>query len=168
MAMLYSLSPLGEPGVGKPEVMFVQLVSVGKSRRYRFLKWVTPVLPYTLGCTSAEVSVTATKRTVLPSLAARKDTISSPEPMPVMARVVQFCPCRALYPSLESLAAEFEGKAVIAKVNVDAESEISTDFGIRSIPALLYFKKGELAGKQIGLQSKTAMAASLDQLINQN
>lgn len=77
-------------------------------------------------------------------------------------------PCRALQPSLESLAADFEGKAVISKVNVDHESEISSDFGIRSIPALLYFKKGELAGKQVGLQSKAAMAASLDQLINQN
>lgn len=77
-------------------------------------------------------------------------------------------PCKALHPSLESLAADFEGKAVIAKVNVDTETEISTDFGIRSIPALLYFKKGELAGKQVGLQSKTAMTASLDQLINQN
>jgi thioredoxin 1 len=77
-------------------------------------------------------------------------------------------PCKALHPSLESLAADFEGKAVIAKVNVDTESEISSDFGIRSIPALLYFKKGELAGKQVGLQSKTAMTASLDQLISQN
>ncbi len=77
-------------------------------------------------------------------------------------------PCKALHPSLESLAADFEGKAVIAKVNVDTESGISTDFGIRSIPALLYFKKGELAGKQVGLQSKTAMTASLDKLINQN
>ncbi len=77
-------------------------------------------------------------------------------------------PCKALHPSLESLAADFEGKAVIAKVNVDNESEISADFGIRSIPALLYFKKGELADKQVGLQSKTAMTASLDQLINQN
>ncbi len=77
-------------------------------------------------------------------------------------------PCKALHPSLESLAADFEGKAVITKVDVDAEPEISSEFGIRSIPALLYFKKGELAGRQVGLQSKTAMAASLDQLINQN
>lgn len=77
-------------------------------------------------------------------------------------------PCRALYPSLESVAADFEGKAVISKVNVDAESEISSDFGIRSIPALLYFKKGEVVIKQVGLQSKTAIAANLDQLINQN
>jgi thioredoxin 1 len=76
--------------------------------------------------------------------------------------------CRALHPSLESVAADFEGKAVISKVNVDAETEISADFGIRSIPALLYFKKGELVTKQVGLQSKTAIAANLDQLINQN
>ncbi len=77
-------------------------------------------------------------------------------------------PCKALHPSLESLAADFEGKAVISKVNVESESEISSDFGIRSIPALLYFKKGELAGKQVGLQSKASIAASLDQLINRN
>ncbi len=74
-------------------------------------------------------------------------------------------PCKALQPSLESLAVDFEGKAVVAKVDVDAETEISAAYGIRSIPALLYFKKGELASKQVGLQSKVAMAASLDQLI---
>ncbi|MFN0015221.1 MAG: thioredoxin [Saprospiraceae bacterium] len=77
-------------------------------------------------------------------------------------------PCKALQPALESLAADYAGRAVISKVNVDAESEISTVYGIRSVPALLYFKKGELAGRQVGLQSKVAMAASLDQLINQN
>jgi len=77
-------------------------------------------------------------------------------------------PCRALQPTLESLADDFEGKAVIAKVNVDDESEISAVYGIRSIPALLYFKNGELAGKQVGLQSKMVMSASLDELIHQN
>ncbi|MBK8565740.1 MAG: thioredoxin [Saprospiraceae bacterium] len=77
-------------------------------------------------------------------------------------------PCKALHPSLVSLAADFEGKAVIAKVNVDTESEISSDFGIRSIPALLYFKRRTCGQTSLGLQSKAAMAASLDQLISQN
>jgi thioredoxin 1 len=77
-------------------------------------------------------------------------------------------PCRALQPSLERLATEFEGKAIVSKVNVDNEPEIAAAFEIRSIPALLYFKKGELAGKLVGLQSKAAIAASLDQLISQN
>jgi thioredoxin 1 len=77
-------------------------------------------------------------------------------------------PCKALHPALESLAADFEGKALISKVNVDLEPELSAGFGVRSIPALFYFKKGELAAKQAGLQSKTVMAANLDELIRLN
>ncbi|MCB0518442.1 MAG: thioredoxin [Lewinellaceae bacterium] len=77
-------------------------------------------------------------------------------------------PCKALHPSLEKLATDFDGKAVISKVNVDHEPELSADYEIRSIPALLYFKNGKLAGKQVGLQSKAAIANSLDELISQN
>ncbi|MFT5168812.1 MAG: thioredoxin 1 [Saprospiraceae bacterium] len=74
-------------------------------------------------------------------------------------------PCKALIPQLEIISNEFEGKAKIVKVNVDQNQELSIQFGVRSIPALFYFKKGELVGKQQGLQPKVAITQKLEQLI---
>lgn len=74
-------------------------------------------------------------------------------------------PCKALHPALENLSQEFDGKVTIAKVNVDKNPELSAKFGIRSIPALFYFKKGEVAGKQVGLQTQTVIANQLNNLL---
>ncbi len=76
-------------------------------------------------------------------------------------------PCQALHPTLEKIATEFEGKAHIAKVNVDQSPELSAKFGVRSIPALFYFKNGELVGKQAGLQSPVSIAQQLNSLIGE-
>jgi thioredoxin 1 len=59
---------------------------------------------------------------------------------------------------VEELAGDFEGKAVIGKINVDDNPAISARFGIRSIPTLLVFKNGEIVDKQIGAVPKTALA----------
>lgn len=75
-------------------------------------------------------------------------------------------PCKALHPALEKLAQNFDGKATIAKVNVDENPELSAKFGIRSIPALFYFKKGALADKQVGVQSQTVIADQLQTLLS--
>jgi thioredoxin 1 len=61
-------------------------------------------------------------------------------------------------PVVEELAGDFEGKAVIGKINVDDNPAISARFGIRSIPTLLVFKNGEIVDKQIGAVPKTALA----------
>ncbi len=74
-------------------------------------------------------------------------------------------PCQALIPQLETISEEFEGKAKIVKVNVDQNQDLSSQFGVRSIPALFYFKNGELVGKQLGLQPKSTITQNLDQLI---
>lgn len=74
-------------------------------------------------------------------------------------------PCRALHPTLEQLSNTFEGKAKIAKVNVDQNRELSAQFGVRSIPALFYFKDGKLVDQQLGLQSPTAITQKLDELV---
>ncbi|MEN0004190.1 MAG: thioredoxin [Bacteroidota bacterium] len=74
-------------------------------------------------------------------------------------------PCRVLHPALESLSKEFDGKATIAKVNVDQSPELSREFGVTSIPALYYFKNGEIAGKQVGVQTQANMAKNLTELI---
>ena len=61
----------------------------------------------------------------------------------------------------EELAKEYEGKAVVGKVNVDNNPGISMKFGIRNIPALLFFKDGEIVDKQIGAVPKSVLAEKL-------
>ena len=71
-------------------------------------------------------------------------------------------PCRMVGPVVEELAKDYEGRAIIVKVNVDNNPEISMKFGIRNIPALLYFKNGEIVDKQIGAVPKNVLAQKLD------
>ena len=71
-------------------------------------------------------------------------------------------PCRMVGPVVEEISKEYSGKAVVGKVNVDNNPGISMKFGIRNIPALLYFNKGEIADKQIGAVPKSILAGKLD------
>ena len=71
-------------------------------------------------------------------------------------------PCRMVGPSVEELSKEYEGKAVIGKMNVDNNPNVSTQFGIRNIPALLYFKNGQVVDKQIGAVPKSILAGKLE------
>jgi len=71
-------------------------------------------------------------------------------------------PCRMVGPVVEELAKEYEGKAVIGKVNVDLNPNIPTQFGIRNIPTLLFFKEGKLVDKQVGAVPKAQLAAKLN------
>ena len=71
-------------------------------------------------------------------------------------------PCRMVGPIVEELAKDYDGKAVIGKVNVDTNPNISTNFGIRNIPTLLIFKNGEVVDKQVGAVPKSVLATKLD------
>lgn len=71
-------------------------------------------------------------------------------------------PCRMVGPFVEELSKEYEGKAVVGKVDVDSNPNISMQFGIRNIPALLFFKDGKVVDKQIGAVPKSALAAKLE------
>ena len=71
-------------------------------------------------------------------------------------------PCKMIGPVVEELAGDYEGKAVIGKVDVDANPGISVKFGIRSIPTLLVFKNGEIVDKQIGAVGKGVLSQKLD------
>jgi thioredoxin 1 len=66
-------------------------------------------------------------------------------------------PCRQIAPILEQLADEYVGKFKIGKLNVDDNSQTAMKFGVRSIPTLLIFKDGEVAGQIIGAQPKDAL-----------
>lgn len=71
-------------------------------------------------------------------------------------------PCKMIGPIVEELATDYDGKAVIGKVDVDANPEVSAKFGIRSIPTLLVFKNGEIVDKQIGAVPKAVLSDKLD------
>jgi thioredoxin 1 len=71
-------------------------------------------------------------------------------------------PCRMVGPVVEEIAKEYEGKAVVGKVDVDSNPEISTKFGIRNIPTILFFKDGEIVDKQVGAVPKTVLSSKLD------
>jgi len=66
-------------------------------------------------------------------------------------------PCRAIGPVVEELATTYAGKVNIGKVNVDNNPNISTQFGITSIPAILFIKNGEVVDKQIGAVPKSVL-----------
>jgi thioredoxin 1 len=75
-------------------------------------------------------------------------------------------PCKMIGPVVKELAAEYDGKAVIGKVNVDENPSTAAQFGIRSIPTLLVFKGGEIVDKQIGAVPKAVLAGKLDAQLN--
>jgi len=71
-------------------------------------------------------------------------------------------PCRTVGPLVAELSEEYGDRAVIGKVDVDSNPEISSKYGIRSIPTLLFFKNGEVVDKQVGAVAKNILAEKLD------
>jgi thioredoxin 1 len=71
-------------------------------------------------------------------------------------------PCKMIAPVVEELANDYEGKALIGKVDVDSNPLISAKYGIRSIPTLLVFKNGEVVDKQVGAVGKPVLSQKLE------
>ncbi|HLT07330.1 MAG TPA: thioredoxin [Cyclobacteriaceae bacterium] len=71
-------------------------------------------------------------------------------------------PCKMIGPIVEEIAGEYDGKAVVGKVDVDSNPAVAAKFGIRSIPTLLFFKDGEIVDKQVGAVPKAVLAQKLD------
>ncbi|MNK56208.1 Thioredoxin [compost metagenome] len=71
-------------------------------------------------------------------------------------------PCRMLGPIIEEIANDFEGKAIVGKVDVDNNQQISVDYGIRNIPTVLIFKNGEVVDKIVGVSPKEVIAEKLN------
>ncbi len=74
-------------------------------------------------------------------------------------------PCRALGPVIENLSSDYAGRATVAKVDVDANQAIAMQFGIRSIPTVMLFDKGEVVETFIGVRPEGDYATSLDKLV---
>ena len=74
-------------------------------------------------------------------------------------------PCRMVGPIVEEIHGDYEGKAVIAKVNVDENPNISAKFGIRNIPTIIFLKNGELVDKSVGAVPKNVLTDKMDNLL---
>ena len=71
-------------------------------------------------------------------------------------------PCRMIGPIIEELANEYEGKAIIGKLDVDSNQESSIKYGVRSIPTILTFKDGEIVDRQVGAVPKETLTNIID------
>lgn len=74
-------------------------------------------------------------------------------------------PCRMIGPIIEEMAKDYDGKAVIGKVDVDSNSGISSQFNVRSIPTILFIKNGEVVDKSVGAVPKATLVAKLEALL---
>jgi thioredoxin 1 len=74
-------------------------------------------------------------------------------------------PCRRLSPVLDKVAKDYQGKLVVAKINIDENQARADELGISSIPALLYFKDGKLLSKSVGFASEQDLRRTFDQLL---
>jgi thioredoxin 1 len=74
-------------------------------------------------------------------------------------------PCRMVGPIVEEVGVDYEGKAVVTKVDVDSNPGITAKYGIRNIPTILFFKNGEVADKQVGAVPKSTIVSKLDALL---
>jgi thioredoxin 1 len=85
-------------------------------------------------------------------------------PVPVLVDFwAEWCgPCKMIAPLLDELADEYDGKAKIGKVNIDEQQSLAAEYGVRAIPTLLLFNKGQVVDQIVGARSKRDFKASLD------
>ncbi len=74
-------------------------------------------------------------------------------------------PCRMVAPIVSEISSEYEGKAIVGKLDVDSNPGVAQKYGIRNIPTILFFKNGEVADKQVGAVPKSMLVSKIDNLI---
>jgi len=95
------------------------------------------------------------------------DEIVLKSEVPVMVDLwAEWCgPCRMIHPIIEEIEKEYEGRAIMTKLDVDTNPGISAKYGIRNIPTVLYFKNGEVVDKQVGAVPKAKFTKKLDAIL---
>ena len=93
------------------------------------------------------------------------EVLNSDKPVLVDFWAEWCAPCRALAPVMESLSQDYDGRATMAKLDIDSNQQIAMQFGIRSIPTVMLFHNGEVVDSLIGVQPKSAYEQSLDKIV---
>ena len=94
------------------------------------------------------------------------DVLDSDKPVLVDFWAEWCCPCKMLTPTINEVADDFQGKATIGKLNVDDHPTIASNYGIRSIPSLLFFKDGKVQNQIMGAVSKSDIEQALNDIID--
>ena len=74
-------------------------------------------------------------------------------------------PCKAMGPSIDELSAEYEGQALIGKVDVEENNDLAEKYAIRSVPTIIFFKDGEMVDKQVGAVPKAVLESKIKALL---
>ena len=95
-----------------------------------------------------------------------EDVLNADQPVLVDFWAEWCGPCRQIAPALEEIAAEYDGRITIAKINIDENPETPGQYGVRGIPTMMIFKNGELASTEVGAKPKSQISAWVEKVLS--